>query len=221
MPGDIRNATFRAVLSTVFRGSCVNLTYLGKARCRQIRVLQPGFSVGLMWRWPLTDALMRAVSPFICVVSSDLQETLCLESRHSEPGLVPVFCLLLHRLNFMRLVPAPSLIMSLKLISPGGHLASPLGVKIWLEGGSLLWTGLDAGPVLLQGGESTLWPVSSGPRLQASSAPHSCHHGEGVTPREGEADTVNVCKLEWMHIAMFMSPQPGNGGIYLFLVSVC
>lgn len=141
MTGDIRNAHFRAVLSIVFRGSCVNLIYLGKARWRQIRILHPGFSVGLMWGWLLTDALMRPISPFICVISSDFQETLCLESRHSEPGIVPAFCLLLHRLNFMRLVPEPSLIMSLKIIFPDGHLASPLGVKIWLEGSSLLWTG--------------------------------------------------------------------------------
>lgn len=41
----------------------------------------------------------------------------------------------------MKLVAEPSLVLSLKVISPDGRSASALGAMSWWEGGSLLWTG--------------------------------------------------------------------------------
>lgn len=192
---DVRNSDLCVILSIAFPGSCVNLIHLGMARWRKLSVSS---AQSLLWRiYVVADYFNRwfnrTVSPFICAISSELQETLCLGSRRSASGIVPAFCLLLHGLNFMKLVAEHFLIVSLNLISPHGHLASPLGVKICLKGGSLLWTACDAGPVLLREEESTPWAASSGPRLRCP--PPSYHYWEAPVGRWCRS-TVNVCELE-------------------------
>lgn len=137
---DMRNSNFFDMLFSWLHFLEVVLNYLGKARWRKIRASSTqsflqGFCCSYFNRW-----LKSVIFLFICAVSSELQETLCLRSRHSVPGIVPAFCLLLRRLNFVKLAAEHSLIMLLNLIFPDDCLASPLGVKIWLECGSLLWS---------------------------------------------------------------------------------
>lgn len=63
-----------------------------------------------------------------------------LETRYLAPRIATAFCLLLHSLNFMKLVAECSLIKSRNFVSSGGHWAPSLALKIWLKGGSLWWT---------------------------------------------------------------------------------
>lgn len=154
----------------------------------------------------LTDDLNQSHFPFhLCCFLWTPGDT-CLRCKRSVPGIVPAFCLLLHRLNFVKFVTEHSLIMLLNFIFPDDSLASPLGVRIWLKCGSLLWTAHWGRASLAAGkGEYTLGSEQC-PCLQVS-----------------EVVQINCECVSWSECmsAMFMSPHPGNEQDLSLLVSVC
>lgn len=134
----MRNSSCCAVLSMAFPGSCVHVIHLGKAGegqcvCALSRVFYRISAVADSWFSQCNFCLSSV--PFLLD-----SRRYCLETRYLAPRIATAFCLLLHSLNFMKLVADCSLIKSRNFVSSGGHWAPSLALKIWVEGGSLWWT---------------------------------------------------------------------------------
>ena len=141
MRSDLGNSGCCAVLPVAFPGSRVHVTHLGNAGegkcvCLPSRVFCRISAVADKFNSWFSQCNF-CLSSVLFLLNS---RRYCLETRYLAPGITTAFCLLLHSLSCMKLVAECSLIKSLNFISPGGDWAPTLGVKIWLEGGSLWWT---------------------------------------------------------------------------------
>ena len=98
----MRNSSCCAVLSMAFPGSCVHVIHLGKAGegqcvCALSRVFYRISAVADSWFSQCNFCLSSV--PFLLD-----SRRYCLETRYLAPRIATAFCLLLHSLNFMKLI---------------------------------------------------------------------------------------------------------------------
>ena len=223
MRSDMGNSGCCALLPVAFPGSRVHVIHLGhagegKCVCLPSRVFCRISAVADKFNSWFSQCNF-CLSSVLFLLNS---RRYCLETRYLAPGIATAFCLLLHSLNCMKLVAECSLIKSLNFVSPGGDWAAPLGMKIWLEGGSLWWTslwrwaGLAVGRSGVGGTGQSMMVV---PVFRCSSS--QLPHWEDMTQREVRQGSyqsvqvrVSICQLRSCLCSR-------DGCSKLILVSVC